>query len=345
MIFFVVVLPCCESNATISNEFDSGIFLNGSYIIGGLFPIHYASKNTETLERCKGKFNPEGFLNMKAMLFAIQEINKNDFLLPGIRLGVSIEDTCSTVDRAIRKSLNFSFIKKNIRNSDCPTDDLPNGISPTIAIVGASSSDIAMAVTNLAGLFYVPVVSFSASSRLLSNRIRFKYFLRTVASDSQMAIALVHVLQALEWNFVSVLYSDTDYGRSAMETLDDVFKSLPTTNKICVVVRKSFTIYSKKAKIYDILEAVKAHSNAKGIILFTTVEDAKLILAEFEARRMTEYVFIGTDYLVGHLEHAQFLQKMLLRLIGVTPKIQTRLERKRSVIILKNVAKCSSWKN
>ena len=318
----------CNGNTTVSRESDPGIFLNGTFIIGGLFPVHYASTNITTSAKCNGKFNLEGFLNMEAMLYAVQEINKDDSLLPGVHLGVNIEDTCSCVDSAIRKSLNFSFIKNNIRNPDCSTKK-ESLISPTIAIIGPVSSDIAMAVTNLAGLFYVPVVSFSASSRLLSNRVRFKYFLRTVSSDSQMTIAIVHLLQALRWNFVSALYSDTDYGRSAMETFDDVRKSLPAANKICLALKRSFTIHSKRKKLEEILKAVKAKPNAKAVLLFTTVEDAKLILAEFEANEMTEYVFIGTDYLVGDLESVHLSHKMLLRLVGVTPKIQSQLTPKR----------------
>lgn len=95
----------------------------------------------------------------------------------------------------------------------------------TVAIIGLGTSDVAMAVTNFAGLFYVPVASYSSSSRLLSNRIRFKYFLRTVSSDTPMARTVIDVLRALKWNFVHVLYSDTDYGRSAVETFEHVLAS------------------------------------------------------------------------------------------------------------------------
>lgn len=335
MLFHAKMISIGSGNGTISSEsVDTGIFFNGTYIIGGLFPIHYASKNITTSAKCYGKFSLEGFLNMEAMLDAVHEINKDDHLLPGIRLGVNIEDTCSSVDTAIRKSLNFTFIKRNIRSTDCPNDDLLNDVdaSPTVAIIGPYSSDVAMAVTNFAGLFYVPVVSFSASSRLLSNRIRFRYFLRTISSDAQMAMVVVHLLQALKWNFVSALYSDTDYGRSAIETLEDVLKSLPAADKICLAVKRSFTIHSTKSKLNEILDAVKAKPDAKGVILFTTVEDAKLILAEFESKKMTEYVFIGMDDLLGDLEGVQLSTEMLLRLIGVTPKIQTHRKRKRSVV-------------
>ena len=110
----------------------------------------------------------------------------------------------------------------------------------TVAIVGLGSTDVAMAVANLAGLFYVPVVSYSSSSRLLSNRIRFKYFLRTISSDTLMARAVIDFLRELKWNFVHVLYSDTDYGRSAFETFDHVL-SASTGAKICLAVKRTFT--------------------------------------------------------------------------------------------------------
>lgn len=157
------------------------------------------------------------------MIYALEQINNDNKLLPGITIGADIKDTCSSVDFAIRKCLNFSFVKRNMETFMC--DRTLKHEPRTVAIIGLGTSDVAMAVTNFAGLFYVPVASYSSSSRLLSNRIRFKYFLHTVSSDTLMARTVIDVLRALKWNFVHVLYSDTDYGRSAVETFEHVLAS------------------------------------------------------------------------------------------------------------------------
>jgi hypothetical protein len=53
---------------------------------------------------------------MEAMLYAIDEINKNTTLLPNITLGVHILDTCSNEAFALEQTLEF--IKTAISQSD-----------------------------------------------------------------------------------------------------------------------------------------------------------------------------------------------------------------------------------
>ena len=308
------------ANATCKhNEF----YINGSLIFSGLFPIHYAPQNTSTSKQCQGKFNTRGFEQALAMLYAIKRINNDSRILPGITIGADIKDTCSSVDFAIRKCLNFSFIRNNMEDTMCEKkQDLDVVHNPrTVAIVGLGSTDVAMAVANLAGLFYVPVVSYSSSSRLLSNRIRFKYFLRTISSDTLMARAVIDFLRELNWNFVHVLYSDTDYGRSAFETFDHVL-SASTGAKICLAVKRTFTQHANSREIVAFLTEMQEKQNAKAkvVLLFTTIGDTEFILSHFKKLNMKDYVFIATDHYAGRINRFNSSPKMLRRIVGVTPR-------------------------
>ena len=296
-------------------------YLNGTIIFAGLFPLHYAPQNNSTSQKCRGKFNIRGFEEALAMKYAVEQINNDLNLLPGIAIGADIKDSCSSVDFAIRQCLNFSFVKKNMESLMCDQTRNVKNDPKTVAIIGLGSSDVAMAVTNFAGLFYVPVVSYSSSSRLLSNRIRFKYFLRTVSSDTLMARAVVDFLRALKWNFVHVLYSDTDYGRSAVETFEHVLAASPGT-KICLAVKSAFTKHMSNREISGFLADIQAQQNlqAKAVLLFTTIEDAELILKHFDALKVKDYVFISTDHYTGPTNRFQSSPEMLRRIVGVTPQ-------------------------
>ena len=297
-------------------------YLNGTLIFAGLFPTHYAPQKNSTSQQCRGKFNIRGFEEALAMMYAVEQINNDLKLLPGITIGADIKDSCSSVDFAVRQCLNFSFVKKNMESLMCDrTRSVKNDPAKTVAIIGLGSSDVAMAVTNFAGLFYVPVVSHSSSSRLLSNRIRFKYFLRTVSSDTLMARAVVDFLRALKWNFVHVLYSDTDYGRSAVETFEHVLAASPGA-KICVAVKSTFTKHMSTREISGFLEGIQAPQNlkAKAVLLFTTIEDTELILNHFDELKMKDYVFISTDHYTGPTNRFQSSREMLRRVVGVTPQ-------------------------
>ena len=301
-----------------------GIFQNGTLILGGLFPIHYAPQTSGGSFKCRGKFSLGGFEEAMAMLYALEKVNRHESLLRGISLGADVKDTCSSVDYSIRHSLNFSFIKNNIQLFGCSVEarnSTPSPESPTVGIIGPFTSDVAMAVANLAGLFRVPIVSYGASSRLLSNRNRFKYFLRTISSDTLMAKCAVDLCRALQWNFINVLYSDTDYGRSAVETFEYVLRATGTEMKICIAVKRALSLHSSEEDLRDVVNQLRLSENAKAraVLMFTTMVDTELVMNVLKAEGLTDHMFVSTDYFTGSIERFNIPSDMLRRLIGISP--------------------------
>ncbi len=72
------------------------IRLDGDIIVGGLFPIHDDATGLSGLH-CGTIKEDKGIQRLEAMLYAIDEVNKKEELLPGVKLGVHIRDTCSQV--------------------------------------------------------------------------------------------------------------------------------------------------------------------------------------------------------------------------------------------------------
>ncbi|CAI5767081.1 metabotropic glutamate receptor 2 [Podarcis lilfordi] len=125
------------------------ISLEGDLVIGGLFPVHEKGNPTE---EC-GKINEHrGIQRLEAMLFALDEINKNQQLLPGITLGAHILDTCSKDTYALEQSLDFvraSLTRVDGSEHICPDgsyaihDDVPTAIT---GVIGGSYSDVSIQV-------------------------------------------------------------------------------------------------------------------------------------------------------------------------------------------------------
>lgn len=68
------------------------IRIEGDLVLGGLFPVHEKGGG---VDEC-GRINEDrGIQRLEAMLFAIDRINRDPVLLPGVSLGVHILDTCS----------------------------------------------------------------------------------------------------------------------------------------------------------------------------------------------------------------------------------------------------------
>lgn len=125
------------------------ISLEGDLVIGGLFPVH---EKGSPAEEC-GKINEHrGIQRLEAMLFALDEINKDQRLLPGITLGAHILDTCSKDTYALEQSLDFvraSLTRVDGSEHICPDgsyaihDDVPTAIT---GVIGGSYSDVSIQV-------------------------------------------------------------------------------------------------------------------------------------------------------------------------------------------------------
>jgi len=54
----------------------------------------------------------------------------------------------------------------------------------------------------------MPQVGYSATSRDLSNKNFFKYFLRVVPSDKLQAKVLIDLMIAHNWTYITVVYTE-----------------------------------------------------------------------------------------------------------------------------------------
>ncbi len=114
--FWLILKP--RVNGHIENNTPSKqIYVPGDVILGGLFTLHVrsSSERISTVKKpyqCHGTFSRRAFQTLHGMLMAVRQINANAELLPGIKIGVDIKDTCGSVDFAVRESLNFSFVRK-----------------------------------------------------------------------------------------------------------------------------------------------------------------------------------------------------------------------------------------
>lgn len=85
----------------------------GDIILGGLFPVHTKGGDKTP---CGSQIYHRGVQRLEAMMFAIDNINKDSNLLPNVTLGVHILDTCSRDTYALNQSLQF--VRASLNNID-----------------------------------------------------------------------------------------------------------------------------------------------------------------------------------------------------------------------------------
>ena len=137
------------------------IILQGQIILGGLFPMHEMGFGGEM---CGSIKEEKGIQRVEAMLYAIDEINNDDELLPGVTLGCHILDTCLRDTYALEQSLEF--IKPYMSTLDGHEYQCSDGLAPKLkyhqpvaGVVGAAASPVSIMVANMLRLFKVTLIS------------------------------------------------------------------------------------------------------------------------------------------------------------------------------------------
>lgn len=318
-------------NYKAKSESLSYVFTKGDFIIGGLSPVHFSPTEAEEQQNpnsftCQGLLNTRGFEAVEAMLFTMDMLNEGplkDIVLPNITIGMDIKDTCGSGDYAVRESLNFSFIR-NAHVQECSGTKPPDKKLQTIAVVGAAYSGVSMAVTNLCGLFYVPVVSYASTSSLLSNKVRFRYFLRTVPNDMLQAKVMADLVRAMKWNYVITLASDSEYGRSGIEAFKHALASFGNSYDVCIPVDERFTKRSTDQEFENIFGKMKANPKARVVILFAQLHDADILIDKFrqhEYMSKEKYIWVGSDAWADSKQVLKGNEDVLRGMFGVVPEV------------------------
>ncbi|KFV63974.1 Metabotropic glutamate receptor 7, partial [Dryobates pubescens] len=195
------------------------IRLEGDITLGGLFPVH--AKGPPGVP-CGDIKKENGIHRLEAMLYALDQINSDPDLLPNVTLGARILDTCSRDTYALEQSLTFvqALIQKDTSDVRCTNGEPPVFVKPekVVGVIGASGSSVSIMVANILRLFQIPQISYASTAPELSDDRRYDFFSRVVPPDSFQAQAMVDIVKALGWNYVSTLASEGNYGEKGVES-------------------------------------------------------------------------------------------------------------------------------
>ncbi|XP_037533764.1 extracellular calcium-sensing receptor-like [Nematolebias whitei] len=267
--------------------------MDGDFVIGGVFSIHYKPLtviNNYTTKpdpaRCTGSIIGRELRFSSAMIFAIEEINNNSKLLPGIKLGYQIYDSCAAVPVAIQVAFQLS-------NGHTPVFYKDNNCSQfgvVKAIVGESGSTPSISMSRIFGSFHIPQVSHSATCACLSDKKQYPTFFRTTPSDQFQADALAKLVKTFGWTWIGAVHSDSDYGNYGMASFLDAAQR----EGICVEYSESFYRTDSRYKIKRVADAIR-RSTAIIVVAFTATGDIRVLLEELAREPPPPRQWIGSE--------------------------------------------------
>ncbi|XP_057691317.1 G-protein coupled receptor family C group 6 member A [Corythoichthys intestinalis] len=229
VLFYIILRKGASENDTK----EPGVTARGDIIIGGLFTIHQGvEKNDSSFaplpHRCI-RLSVRGLSRSLAMINAIETLNKSPLLMGlNITLGYRIQDSCTDISTGLRGTADF------IEQAKCVTEHAASTCGPPlVAILGASFSEMSIVIARQLALDMIPQISYSSTAVILSDKERFPSFLRTVPNDEYQTAAMARLIELHGWNWVGIVISDGDYGRSALEH----FATQASENGICIAFK------------------------------------------------------------------------------------------------------------
>ncbi|XP_068598905.1 taste receptor type 1 member 3 [Brachionichthys hirsutus] len=311
----------CSTPEWFHNISTSLFSLSGDVILGGLFPINELTSNLSQRREpgdisCKS-LNEYGLGLSLVMKYAVDEINANPVLLPGIKLGYEIHDTCRQSAVIAKATLSFLTAKSdNVLPVKCNYTNYETIVS---AVIGPYSSEMVSVVGKLLGFFLMPQISFGATSDKFSNKLLYPSFFRTVPSDKWQVEVMVLLMKKFNWNWVAVVGSEEEYGqRGVLE-----FSKIAANNSICVAYQGLIPVYSDpEPAIRTIINNIIA-TKVGVVVVFSIVEQAQIFFKEVIRRNVTG-VWIGSTSWAIHTRISSLPNiEKVGTIIGFTDKLQT----------------------
>ncbi|XP_041945930.1 metabotropic glutamate receptor 7 isoform X1 [Alosa alosa] len=298
------------------------IRIEGDLTLGGLFPVHARGLPGEP---CGDIKKENGIHRLEAMLYALDQINSDDELLPNITLGARILDTCSRDTYALEQSLTFvqALIQKDTSDVRCTNGEPPVFVKPekVVGVIGASASSVSIMVANILRLFQIPQISYASTAPELSDDRRYDFFSRVVPPDSFQAQAMVDIVKAMGWNYVSTVASEGSYGEKGVEAFMQISRE---AGGICIAQSLKIPHDRKQADFDKIVDQLYSTNNARAVIIFASDEDIRGMLnASKKADKVGHFLWIGSDSWGAKNSPIHLLEEAAVGAITILPKRAT----------------------
>ncbi|CAI5693477.1 unnamed protein product [Oreochromis niloticus] len=272
---------------------------DGDVVIGGFFPLHYVAtdpqysyKTKPEITSCSG-FDLRAFRWMMTMVFAVEEINRNSSLLPGVKLGYRIMDSCDHVHTSLK--VLFSLVSHS--EAENTTEEIKRResstclyYSPVPAVIGLASSSPTRAVAHTLGPFNIPLVSYFATCTCLTDKHLYPSFLRTVPSDLFQVRGLVQLVTFFGWFWVGTIGTTDDYSLYGIQAFSNLFGQQGGCVEFHLTISKSPTV----AEIQQIADKLQS-STARVVVVFATEGQLLDLFSELARRNVTGIQWIASE--------------------------------------------------
>ena len=229
----------------------------------------------------------------EAVQYRIRQVNQDASVLPNISLGIVFLTDCFDIQTAIfqaTKLLPTKGVKKNcwlnkVENATATKDSY----SVAVALISRSSG-LCIPTSRLLGMYKIPHISTWATLDFLSDKTEFEYFSRTVPPDHLQTQAIIDLLIAFNWTYVSMIGQSNDYSRNGIARL----RQFAEENGICIACFVEITPDYEDEDYDDIIRQLRINHKAHVVVTFV-YGTSDIWSAVKRQRAEGEFIFVCGD--------------------------------------------------
>ena len=261
-------------------------YRQGDVMLGGLFSIRHLQGTPE--DKC-GEITKE-VAQAQAMIFAIDKINNDSFLLSNTSLGYDIRDYCESNTKATQ--ITYELFKETCKCYKNTTHG-NTGKSSIVALVGPTFSSTALVLGGILQMLNVTAISGTTTSPELSS-YNYKHLHRSVPSDTYLSKAVADIIHHFNWTYVAAFGIDDSYGRNGIWS---VIKEAENKNgSFCVALTEFIPqTDTQTTSIKHIVKKLRRHENIRVINLWIYGSTLRKFFSEVRRQNLSGRVWILSE--------------------------------------------------
>nr|XP_029477212.1 metabotropic glutamate receptor 4-like [Oncorhynchus nerka] len=166
----------------------------------------------------------------------------------------------------------------------------------------------------------IPQVSYASTAPELSDNTRYDFFSRVVPPDTYQAQAMVDIVKAMRWNYVSTVASEGNYGESGV---DAFIQKSREDGGVCISQSVKIPREPKLGEFDKVIRRLSENPNARVVILFANEDDIRRILQAAKMANQTgHFIWVGSDSWGSKISPILNQEEMAEGAVTILPKRQ-----------------------
>ncbi|XP_031206191.1 vomeronasal type-2 receptor 116-like [Mastomys coucha] len=275
----------CVTSSCLSKQ-KYQLHYDGDVVISAFVPIFYFFPRNETidwktlsLDKYGGlKLRVENYQLILALLFAIEEINKNSHILPNTSLGFEVYNL-PHFERNVLRSVFYwlTGLSIFIPNYSCGKE------SKSVATLTGKSLKTSELIGRVLDIYKFPQLTFGPFEHVLDDGIHFPSLYQVAPKDTSLAHGIASLLLHFNWTWVGLFITDDHRGTQFQSD----FRKEMDRGRICIAFVE--TVTSLGESLYYISSHAQVHileSSANVVVIYGEIA----ILLTAIAREWNKYI-------------------------------------------------------